>query len=77
MLLTILANVVQVAPVVPPDPPAPPTPSDSGGRGGGSYTSSRYSYEKSEQEKVKEKQTRNNKFIMEFLKTATDIINNQ
>jgi len=79
MLLTILANVVQVAPVTPPIPPSPP--SGGGGQfvggGGTHYPRSRYSYEEQEEDKRKDKIKKNNRFILEFLKTATDIINNQ
>jgi hypothetical protein len=76
MLLTILAQNVMIAPVVPPDPPIPPIP---GGGGGGSYAPSRhrYSYEEQEEDKRKDRIKKNNRFILEFLKTATDIINNQ
>lgn len=61
--------------------PVPPTPPDpiSGGGGGGSYapTRHRYTYEEQEEDKRKDRIKRDNKFIIEFLRTATDIINNQ
>jgi len=72
MLLTILANNVQIAPVVPPIPPPP-----DGGIGGGGGSHHRYRHEEKEEEKRREIQERSNRFIIEFLKTATDIINNQ
>lgn len=71
MLLTILANNVMIAPVV---PPIPPTPS---GGGGGGYAPSRYTWEQQEEDNRLERIKKNNEFIIEFLKTATDIINNQ
>ena len=74
MLLTILANNVMLVPVVPPIPPTPPS-----GGGGGSYhsTRSRYTWEQQEEDNTRDTVERENKFIIEFLKTATDIINNQ
>jgi len=72
MLLTILANNVMIAPVVPP----PPTPDPISG-GGGSYAPSRYTWEQQEEDRDRERIKKNNEFILEFLKTATDIVNNQ
>jgi len=54
--------------------PIPPTPPSGGG--GGGYTS--YETVKDNREEERKKKTEeDNKFIIEFLKTATDIINNQ
>lgn len=72
MLLTILANNVQIAPVVPPIPPAPP----SGGGEGGSHRHEK-KYEDERRDRIKKRVEEDNRFIIEFLKTATDIINNQ
>ena len=59
-----------------PVPPNPPDPISNGG--GGSYASSRkYTWEQQEEDKRKERIKKDNAFIMEFLRTATDIINNQ
>lgn len=78
MLLTILAQNVMIVPVVPPIPPTPPGPI-SGGGGGGSYapTRHRYTYEQQEEDNRLERIKKDNEFIIEFLKTATNIINNQ
>ena len=54
--------------------PIPPTP-PSGAAGGG-YTSYETVKDNREEER-KKKIEEDNKFIIEFLKTATDIINNQ
>lgn len=55
-------------------PPIPPTPPSGGG--GGGYTSYETVKDNREEER-KKKIEEDNKFIIEFLKTATDIINNQ
>lgn len=55
-------------------PPIPPIPPSGGGGGGGS---SRYTWEQQEEDNNRERIKKNNEFIIEFLKTATDIINNQ
>jgi hypothetical protein len=59
--------------------PIPPTPPSGGGGGGGSYASSRsrYTYEQQEEDNRLERIKKDNEFIIEFLKTATNIINNQ
>ncbi len=54
--------------------PIPPTPPSGGG--GGGYTSYETVKDNREEER-KKKIEEDNKFIIEFLKTATDIINNQ
>ena len=54
--------------------PIPPTPQSGGG--GGGYTSYETVKDNREEER-KKKIEEDNKFIIEFLKTATDIINNQ
>lgn len=61
-----------------PPPIPPPTPISAGG-GGGTFAPprSRYSYEEQEEDKLRDRIKRDNAFIIEFLKTATDIINNQ
>jgi hypothetical protein len=52
-------------------PPIPPS-------GGGGYSAPiAHHTENNQQEKWKERAKRENQFIIEFLKTATDIINNQ
>ena len=58
--------------------PIPPTPPSGGGGGGcgGGYTSYETVKDNREEER-KKKIEEDNKFIIEFLKTATDIINNQ
>ena len=59
--------------------PIPPIPPSGGGGGGGSYASSRsrYTYEQQEEDNRLERIKKDNEFIIEFLKTATNIINNQ
>jgi len=59
----------------PPIPPTPP-PTPSGG-GGYAPSRSRYTWEQQEEENERERIKNNNEFIIEFLKTATNIINNQ
>jgi len=56
-------------------PPIPPNPA-SGGEGG-RHTSRYHDYEKENREKRDRKEREEMDFIVEFLKTATDIINNQ
>jgi len=56
-------------------PPIPPNPPSGGGGEGGSYRHERR-YE-DEQKERRKKIEEDNRFIIEFLKTATDIINNQ
>lgn len=56
--------------------PILPDPPSGGGGGGGGYTSYETVKDNREEER-KKKIEEDNKFIIEFLKTATDIINNQ
>lgn len=58
--------------------PPPPQPSSADGYGG-SYASTRhrYTWEEQEEEKRRELERQEELFIIEFLKTATNIINNQ
>jgi len=56
-------------------PPIPPNPPSGEGGEGGSYRRERR-YE-DEQKERKKRIEEDNRFIIEFLKTATDIINNQ
>lgn len=60
-------------------PPIPPPTPSGGGGGGGSYapSRSRYTYEQQEEDNRLERIKKDNEFIIEFLKTATNIINNQ
>jgi len=56
--------------------PKPPIPS-SDGDGGRGQMGGRHDYDKEEREKRRKREEEDNRFIIEFLKTATDIINNQ
>jgi len=56
--------------------PIPPNP-PSGGGGGGGYATSYHDHEKELREKRIREEREEFEFIIEFLKTATDIINNQ
>lgn len=60
--------------VEPPIPPTPPTPANGGG---GGYTARYHDKEKEDREKRDREEREGMYFIVEFLKTATDIINNQ
>lgn len=82
MLLVLLMNLGMAASnldVPPPIPPSPPISGISGGGGGSSYapSRSRYTYEEQEEDNRNDRIKKDNEFILEFLKTATDIINNQ
>lgn len=57
-------------------PPIPPTP-PSGGGGGGYASNSRYTYEQQEEDNRRRREKEEEYFLIEFLKTATDIINDQ
>lgn len=58
-------------------PPIPPIPPSGGGGGGYAPSRHQYTYEQQEEDNRKERIKKDNEFIIEFLKTATDIINNQ
>lgn len=57
-------------------PPPPPIP-DAGGGGSWGGTKHKYSYEEQEEDNRREREKQEERFLIEFLKTATDIINNQ
>lgn len=81
MLLTLMLNLGMFNPYVPPTPPSPPI-IDVGGQfvgGGGSEHHNRHykSYEEQQEEKRIDKIKEENEFLLSFLKTATNIINNQ
>jgi len=54
----------------------PPTP-PSGGGGGGYATASYRDHEKENRERREREEREETEFVINFLKTATDIINNQ
>lgn len=56
--------------------PIPPTP-PSGGGGGGYATTSYRDHEKENRERREREEREETEFVINFLKTATDIINNQ
>jgi len=56
-------------------PPIPPSPPSGGGEGGSHRHEKKYEDER--RNRIKKRVEEDNRLIIEFLKTATDIINNQ
>ena len=57
--------------------PIPPDPPSGGGGGGGYATASYRDHEKENRERREREEREETEFVINFLKTATDIINNQ
>jgi hypothetical protein len=55
----------------------PPIPPSGGGGGGGYATASYRDHEKENRERREREEREETEFVINFLKTATDIINNQ